>query len=368
MKAAIHAGNSRIFSCLSTRARVTGLATICACLCGPLQGQTWTGGPTGPIYYNGGNVGVGTTSPSGLLHIYKNQAAVTAITVDNDSGVAGVGQGINFNYGSLGTIGAVRHYYNGHWNMGFKVWNGAATEMVTIQDTGNVGIGTTAPAYKLDVAGDIRTNGLMRLNNVTIQSSLAAQNGWQRGAFGYGINWDPVALNWAVTDQTYNQASLQISGSASLLYTAHSGPLATPQTDAQWHSNDRFYVGYDGNVGIGTVAPQYKLAVNGTIGAKEVIVTTTGWSDYVFKPDYRLRPLKEIALYIKANHHLPEIPSEAEVQGKGISLGEIQAKLLAKVEELTLHMIQAEERNDRLEQANEKLKERLARLEGRTAQ
>ena len=96
-------------------------------------------------------------------------------------------------------------------------------------------------------------------------------------------------------------------------------------------------------------------------------MTNTGWSDYVFKSDYRLRPLKEIALYIKANHHLPDIPSEAEVKENGVSLGEMQSKLLAKIEELTLHVIREHERNDRLERENEKMQERLALLEGRTA-
>jgi hypothetical protein len=70
-----------------------------------------------------------------------------------------------------------------------------------------------------------------------------------------------------------------------------------------------------GNVGIGTVAPQYPLSVNGTIQAKEVIVNT-GWSDYVFDPGYRLKPLCEVAAY-----HLPGIPSTKEVEEKGDSGG-----------------------------------------------
>ena len=68
-----------------------------------------------------------------------------------------------------------------------------------------------------------------------------------------------------------------------------------------------------GNFGIGTTAPQCKLAVNGVIGAKEVIVTNTRWSDYVFQPGYCLRPLSEVGAYIRAHHRLPDIPSEAEV-------------------------------------------------------
>src|SRR5262249_13848382 len=94
-----------------------------------------------------------------------------------------------------------------------------------------------------------------------------------------------------------------------------------------------------------------------------VIVTNTGWSDYVFNAEYPLRPLTEVASFIKENHHLPEIPSQKEVQEKGVSVGEMQAKLLAKIEELTLHMIQEHERNDRLEQRNRELEARLARLE-----
>ncbi len=89
----------------------------------------------------------------------------------------------------------------------------------------------------------------------------------------------------------------------------------------------------------------------------------TGWSDHVFNPDYQLRPLKDVAEYIQENHHLPDIPSEAEVKAKGVSLGEMQSKLLAKVEELTLHMIEEHDRNTRLEQQNRDLQQRIARLE-----
>jgi hypothetical protein len=116
------------------------------------------------------------------------------------------------------------------------------------------------------------------------------------------------------------------------------------------------WLGNRGNVGIGTTSPQYLLSVNGAIGAKDVIVTNTGWSDYVFRPDYRLQPLSEVSAYIQQNHHLPDIPTEAEVKEKGVSVGDMQAKLLAKVEELTLHLIQQEKEN-------RDLRERMARLE-----
>jgi len=119
---------------------------------------------------------------------------------------------------------------------------------------------------------------------------------------------------------------------------------------------EKMRIASTGYVGIGTANPQYLLSVNGTIGAKQVTVTNTGWSDYVFKSGYRLRPLREIGEYIKGRHHLPDIPSEKEVRDKGINVGEMEAKLLAKVEELTLYMIEADERNRTLE-------DRIAQLE-----
>lgn len=99
----------------------------------------------------------------------------------------------------------------------------------------------------------------------------------------------------------------------------------------------------------------------GTIGATEVIVSSTG-ADYVFDPAYHLRGLADVSAYIQQNHHLPDIPSEAEVKEKGVGIGEMQSKLLAKIEELTLHLIQEHERNDRLERQNRDIQEKLARL------
>jgi hypothetical protein len=65
-----------------------------------------------------------------------------------------------------------------------------------------------------------------------------------------------------------------------------------------------------GNVGIGTTNPgSFKLAVEGTIGARDVTVTSAPWSDYVFRPGYRLRPLSDVGAYIQTNGHLPDIPS-----------------------------------------------------------
>ena len=81
-------------------------------------------------------------------------------------------------------------------------------------------------------------------------------------------------------------------------------------------SQARFSILSNGGVGIGTTSPTHKLAVNGTIKAKEVIVETSVWSDYVFADDYVLAPLAEVEAHIKEHKHLPGVPSASEVSEK----------------------------------------------------
>jgi hypothetical protein len=111
------------------------------------------------------------------------------------------------------------------------------------------------------------------------------------------------------------------------------------------------------SVGIGTPTPNsaYRLSVNGQIRAKEIVVET-GWADFVFEDDYQLMPLQEVEAYIHTNNHLPDIPSAKEVAENGVSVGEMESKLLQKVEELTLYLID-------LKKENEALSQRIKRLE-----
>ncbi|SFC66629.1 hypothetical protein SAMN04487891_1203 [Flagellimonas taeanensis] len=96
----------------------------------------------------------------------------------------------------------------------------------------------------------------------------------------------------------------------------------------------------DGNIGINTTLPDAKLAVNGNIHAKEVKVDLVGWPDYVFKKGYDLPTLEEVEMHIKEKGHLINIPSAKEVEENGIELGEMNMKLLEKIEELTLYIIE----------------------------
>lgn len=103
----------------------------------------------------------------------------------------------------------------------------------------------------------------------------------------------------------------------------------------------------DGKVGIGTAIPgDYKLAVEGIVGARRVKVTQNTWADYVFQPGYKLPSLNEVENYIKAHQHLPEIPCATEVEKEGLDLGDINKKLLQKIEELTLYQIQQQKEHE----------------------
>jgi hypothetical protein len=98
-------------------------------------------------------------------------------------------------------------------------------------------------------------------------------------------------------------------------------------------------------VGIGTLSPKEKLSINGKIRAHEIKVETTNWPDYVFAKDYKLPSLQETEQHIKEQGHLAGIPSAEEVKANGVDLGEMNAKLLQKIEELTLHLIESEKKN-----------------------
>ena len=106
----------------------------------------------------------------------------------------------------------------------------------------------------------------------------------------------------------------------------------------------------NGNIGIGTAnAGSFKLAVEGTIGARKLTITQAPWADYVFNADYKLRSLQEVEKFIKQYKHLPEVPTTREITEQGLDVAETQALLLKKIEELTLYMIEQEKRIKELE-------------------
>jgi len=103
------------------------------------------------------------------------------------------------------------------------------------------------------------------------------------------------------------------------------------------------------------------ISANGTVTVRELVVTNNGWSDFVFQKGYTPATPDQVEKQIRANGHLPGIPSQSEVKEKGVSVGEMQAKLLQKVEELTLWAIEQNKKIDHLSEENAELKKAIAK-------
>jgi len=167
------------------------------------------------------------------------------------------------------------------------------TEQMRITNSG-VGIGTTSPATKLHVVGDTYFNG-----NV-------------------GIGTSSPSLKLHVAGQSY--------------FTDKVG------------------------VGIGITNPTEKLDIAGVIRAHRVKVCLNQGCDFVFEDDYKLMSLNELSSFIKTNKHLPDVAPAAVMEAVGIELSEMNALLLRKIEELTLHLIEQNEKLQMLESEINKLK------------
>jgi hypothetical protein len=101
----------------------------------------------------------------------------------------------------------------------------------------------------------------------------------------------------------------------------------------------------NGNVGIGESNPAAKLAVKGDVHAQKLkVISNANWPDFVFEKGYKLPALKETVAYAQQHKHLPGVPSAADVARDGVDVGEMNRLLLQKVEELTLHLAQLQDK------------------------
>jgi hypothetical protein len=242
------------------------------------------------------------------------------------------------------------------------------TSGLRINNNGNVGIGITNSAYKLDVAGTINATNIL-INGQPLAgggSSQWATNGnnisYAAGNVGIGTTSPSAKLNVYnsnnKTEVIIGNPSTATGGFTSLLMgtsadTNGFGYIAAIKSSGTAYG-DVILNPLGGNVGIGTTQTDAKLTVNGTVHTKEVKVDlSVPGPDYVFEPTYDLKPLAEIETYIKENKHLPEVPSAKEMEKNGVQLGEMNMLLLKKVEELTLHLIEQQKEIAELKKTND---------------
>ena len=360
----------------------------------------WTAGASDIFNNNTGNVGIGTATPLVKLSVQTGTGNYGIIHTD---GTVTVGTYIGNNEGWMGTKS----------NHPLTFFTNNSNEQMTLLPSGNVGIGTAAPSAKLHIAGNVKIDGNNTLEfgaGIAGKEVSAGKIGYQsfgtfdaldivgagttganrkirfwneggaefRGSVGIGLSNPRAKLT--VLSSTLNSANntevMQVAGkNPMLLFSDMNGSdyayikaitdlsltpqFARPGIEIGAAGNDIYLssAGYQpalmingttNNVGIGTNNPTYKLSVNGNIRSKEVVVET-GWADYVFDEEYKLPPLSDVEKFIQQNKHLPNIPSAAEIEINGLHLGDTQKRMMEKIEELTLYMIEANKKIERLE-------------------
>jgi len=252
-----------------------------------------------------GRVGIGFSNPSALLHVAKSMTE-PMITIQNLGANGGAtyrmtdnASGGDWKFKSTGSGGFKIRDHANSLNVIFIEAN-SAPNAIYIANGGNIGMGTLNPEQKLDVNGNFKADTL----------------------FGDGS---------------------QLSGINSGLWTNIGDTIA-------WCNH---------KVGIGVSNPESKLVVDGLITAKAVKVTYDGWADFVFADNYKLRKLEEVENFIKIHKHLPGVPSEKEITENGATLGEIDAILLQKIEEMILYIIELKKENNQQQQQINALNSKL---------
>ncbi|MFQ6601753.1 hypothetical protein [Flavobacterium sp. C3NV] len=339
-----------------------------------------------------GNVGIGTTNPLYRLHLSGNhydsqillhsvgggvedrQADLMLWASEPEVSYSGVGIGNNVAVSASKGLHLLNLIRGGSYlrlldnSMSFGIVSslGVNKQPLIIDTEGNLGVGTNNPISKLSLEGSLTINGgLTNTLSRPVISVGTLVSGEIRGYSNGGKYYDDGFLRLSAGGGT--NAGIRS-------YIDVSGYSTVPDMNGNivfgTYGVERMRIDRNGYIGIGIANPDSKLAVNGTIHSKEVKVDMTGWSDFVFKKEYNLPTLEEVEKYIAEKGHLENIPSEKDVLENGINLGEMNAKLLQKIEELTLYMIEQENKNNLqsaeiniLKKENQKFQSILERVE-----
>jgi hypothetical protein len=286
---------------------------------------------------NTGKVGIGTTTPASKLDVYCETDLGIRFNGIRTHRPGVFGQFAFMDYagdtsifgssytGAAGSYGKMLFRQYGQSNL--------YRDAMVINSAGDVGIGAATPLAKLHVDGLNGSEYFLQLGNtIKVKGD---------GVFTWGAASSQGLLSWdtgrAIVGAKEGQNLSLYAGGAEMMN-----------------------INTNGHVGIGVSNPDEKLTVKGKIHAQEVRIDLEGpikVPDYVFANDYKLKTLNEVETYIKANSHLPEIPSAKEMTQTGMLVSEMNLSLLKKIEELTLYAIEQNKKLMLLETQIKELKE-----------
>ena len=320
----------------------------------------------GNTYLNG-NVGIGTENPSTKLHVVGNTYLDGNLSLVNGN----FGLGTSSPTTRLHVVGNT--YLNGDVGIGTSSPSGKLHVVgnAFFTGTGNVGIGTTSPSAKLHVVGTTFLNGNV---GVGTTSPTGMFNVVGTTILNGNVS---IGANYTTSDKFIVVGTTSLNGNVGIgansltstrLYVVGNTILSGNVDIGSTNSNTNLHVSgsthFDKYVVIGTPPPPsspiiYYLVVAGGIQAREILVQANTGADFVFDPNYHLRPLEEVEQFITENRRLPDIaPADSMVQ-HGVNMGEFQIQLLQKIEELTLYIIEQDKRAKNLEQKIEILKRQI---------
>jgi len=234
--------------------------------------------------------------------------------------------------------------YNFNGQILIPVNSGMNIPQLYFRSTNRLGEGRWAKI--LHNLGDQSINGNLRVSqNIVIPRGVEISNSLSDNFIHSNLSMGHYAIKWISDPWQIGSGSLWISGHAGIkLFTG---------------GQSRIAIKMNGNVGIGTTNPDALLTVAGLVKAREVKIEVTAGADHVFNSDYDLKPLSEVETFVKENKHLPEIPSERQMQEEGLSVNEFQIKLLQKIEELTLYVIDLKKENQVMKEENLEMRKEI---------